>query len=204
MMHTLRTRWRWQRAHTDSIVVIEAVFQAPMFALNAVAKANACEPSHTLSKSPRRISPEPRRVRSVHHCARSAQWAECVRSGAVALDGRDAGQLQQLHRRKTGESLLAVSSEHNDTREMSEVRKKASKHEDTPYTRRQRAHTEAIVVIEAVFQAPMFALNAVAPLNAYEPSHTLSKSLRTIEDAGANPKGDVVLSLCAHNNTRNE
>ncbi len=38
----------------------------------------------------------------------------------------------------------------------------------------------AIVVIEAVFQAPMFALKAVAPLNACEPSHTLAKSLRTI------------------------
>ena len=37
------------RAHTESIVVIEAVFQAPMSALNADAEENACEPSGTLA-----------------------------------------------------------------------------------------------------------------------------------------------------------
>jgi hypothetical protein len=51
-----------------------------------------------------------------------------------------------------------------------------------------RAYTEAIVVIEAVFQAAMSWLNAIAPLNACEPSHTLSKSLRTIEDAKYAPE----------------
>jgi hypothetical protein len=46
----------------------------------------------------------------------------------------------------------------------------------TPHTRAMamRAHTLAIVVIEAVFQAPMFALKAVAPLNACEPNHAPS------------------------------
>jgi hypothetical protein len=63
--HPHRTLRRWQRAHTVDIVVIAAVFQDPMFALNALAFINACGPSHPLSKSPRRISPEPRRVRSV-------------------------------------------------------------------------------------------------------------------------------------------
>jgi hypothetical protein len=66
-----------------------------MFALNADAKQNACEPSHTLSKSPRRMSPEPRRVSPVH-CARSVQWAECVRRYVLAFDGRDAAQLLPL------------------------------------------------------------------------------------------------------------
>jgi hypothetical protein len=59
MKHTLRKRWRWQRAHTEAIVVIEAVFQAAMFALNTVDVKNACEPLRTLSKSPRSISPSP-------------------------------------------------------------------------------------------------------------------------------------------------
>jgi hypothetical protein len=67
MKHTLRTRWRWQRAHTESIVVIEAVFQAAMFALNAFAYWNACEPSHhTLSKSPSPHEPRAPTVSPVH------------------------------------------------------------------------------------------------------------------------------------------
>ena len=33
-------------AHTESNVVTEAVFHAPMFALKADVKRNACEPSH--------------------------------------------------------------------------------------------------------------------------------------------------------------
>jgi hypothetical protein len=41
-----------------------------------------------------------------------------------------------------------------------------------------RAHTLAIVAIAAVFQAPMFALNRIAPLNACEPNHAPSKSTR--------------------------
>jgi hypothetical protein len=51
------------------------VFQAPMFALNAVAPENAYEPSGsgTLSKGPHCMNPERRRV-SPLHCARSAQW----------------------------------------------------------------------------------------------------------------------------------
>ncbi len=36
-------------AHTACNVVIEAVFHAPMFALNADAELNACEPSHPRS-----------------------------------------------------------------------------------------------------------------------------------------------------------
>jgi hypothetical protein len=52
----------------------------------------------------------------------------------------------------------------------------------------QRAHTVYIVVIEAVFQDPMFALNAAAEQNACEPSHTLSKSLRTLEYAKYTPE----------------
>jgi hypothetical protein len=51
MKHTRHTNGRWRRANTLAIVVIEAVFQAPMFALNAVATANACEPKRALSKS---------------------------------------------------------------------------------------------------------------------------------------------------------
>ncbi len=37
------------RAHTLAIVVIDAVFQAAMFALKPDAYLNACEPSRTLS-----------------------------------------------------------------------------------------------------------------------------------------------------------
>jgi hypothetical protein len=92
--HTPHTQAMAMRAHTLAIVVTAAVFQAPMFALNAVAPENACEPSHTLSKSPRRISPKPRW--SVTLGARSVQWAECVRSEVLALDGRDAAQLPRL------------------------------------------------------------------------------------------------------------
>ncbi len=58
-----------------------------MPALNAAAFVNACEPSHRLSKSPRRMSPEPRRSRSVHG-SRSVQSAECVRSDVLALEMR--------------------------------------------------------------------------------------------------------------------
>jgi hypothetical protein len=36
-------------AHTSDNVVTDAVFHAPMFALNASASLNACEPSHTQS-----------------------------------------------------------------------------------------------------------------------------------------------------------
>jgi hypothetical protein len=46
------------RAHTEAMFAILAVFQAPMFAWNADAPLNACGPSHTLSKSPRRMSPD--------------------------------------------------------------------------------------------------------------------------------------------------
>jgi hypothetical protein len=49
--HTRPTHRRWQRGHTESIVVIAAVFQAPTFALNADAKQKACKPSRALSKS---------------------------------------------------------------------------------------------------------------------------------------------------------
>jgi hypothetical protein len=81
--HPRRTRRRWQRGHTLAIVVIEAVFHAAMFVLNAVASLNACGPSGTLAKSPHCISPEPRRVSPVH-CARApSEWAECVRSDAA-------------------------------------------------------------------------------------------------------------------------
>jgi hypothetical protein len=45
MKHTVGKRGRGRRAHTLVIVVIEAVFQDPMFALNAVELENACEPS---------------------------------------------------------------------------------------------------------------------------------------------------------------
>ena len=79
--HARRTRSRWQTAHTLLISVILAVFQAPMFALNAVAPLNACEPSHTLSKSPRRISPEPRR-------GRSSAWRALASSGPSACGSR--------------------------------------------------------------------------------------------------------------------
>ena len=89
---TLRKRRRWQRAHTKLIVVIEAVFQAPMFALNAAAFINACEPSHIVSKSPRRMSPEPRR--SVQYT--QGQLGERVRRNVLALDDRDARQPQRL------------------------------------------------------------------------------------------------------------
>jgi hypothetical protein len=66
--HTSHTQAMAIRAHTEAIVVIEAVFQAPMFWLNAAAFINACGPSHTLSKSPRRMSPEPRRGQSSALC----------------------------------------------------------------------------------------------------------------------------------------
>jgi hypothetical protein len=84
-----------------------------MFALNADANENACEPSHALAKSPRRMSPEPRRSRSVHHCARSVQRAECVRSEVQALDGRDARQLRRLGlaQNPAKSSVLALSAQ---------------------------------------------------------------------------------------------
>jgi hypothetical protein len=61
-------------SNAEKKVVTRSTFHAPMFALNAVAPLNACKPSHALSKSPRRMSPEPRRVSSVHR-ARSVQRA---------------------------------------------------------------------------------------------------------------------------------
>ena len=82
--HTCCTHRRWQRAHTLAIVVIEAVFQAPMSALNADAYLKACEPSHTLSKSPHRMSPELRQsVQCMVHAASSgpkARGAMCCSS----------------------------------------------------------------------------------------------------------------------------
>jgi hypothetical protein len=66
--------------------------------------------------------------------------------------------------------------------------KHEGKHEArTSKTEARKGHTLAIVVIEAVFQAPMFALNIIAPLNACGPSHTLSKSLRTLVCAKNTP-----------------
>jgi hypothetical protein len=97
---TLRKRRRWQRAHTKLIVVIEAVFQAAMFALNAAAPLNAYKPSHTLSKSPRRRSPEPRW--SVQCMVPAVSSAPSVRSEVLALDDRDAGQLRRWGRAQTG------------------------------------------------------------------------------------------------------
>jgi hypothetical protein len=51
-----------------------------------------------------------------------------------------------------------------------------------------RAHTLAIVVIEAVFHAPMSALKALPPLNTCEPSHMLSKSSHTVVCAKNTPE----------------
>ena len=83
MKHALRTRWRWQRAHTLAIFAIEAVFHAPMSALKAVAPLNACEPSHIVSKSPRRMSLSPdgqcstRRVNWASACG-AMRWPSTI------------------------------------------------------------------------------------------------------------------------------
>jgi hypothetical protein len=58
MQHTLRKQRQGQREQTLAMFAILAVFQAPMFALNAVAPLNACKPSHARSMSPRSMSPE--------------------------------------------------------------------------------------------------------------------------------------------------
>jgi hypothetical protein len=114
------TRVRWQRAHTLAIVVIEAVFQAPMFALNAIALSNACGPSHMLSNGS--MNPEPRRVRPVH-CARRFQCAECVWSDAAGP--RDAAQLRRLGgRNPEGDSMMLLLARLY-TPEKSESRKRA-------------------------------------------------------------------------------
>jgi hypothetical protein len=46
MRSTLIAHRRPKAAHTDSNVVTAAVFHEPMFALNAVAALNVCEPNH--------------------------------------------------------------------------------------------------------------------------------------------------------------
>jgi hypothetical protein len=107
MKHTLRKRWRWQRAHTLYIVVTEAVFQAPMLALNAVAQLNACEPSHTLSKS--------------LHCSVCEEYTRIEESTKERVKpGRDT-HAAAVGSGQAGESLRAVSSAHNNTRGMSEA-----------------------------------------------------------------------------------
>jgi hypothetical protein len=84
--HPRLTLTRWYRAHTKLILVIEAVFQAPMFALNVFAPQNACEPSRALKEH----APHQPRAPMVSpvNGARSVQWAECVRSEVQALEIR--------------------------------------------------------------------------------------------------------------------
>ncbi len=101
MKHTLRTPWRWQRAHTLAIVVIEAVFQAPMSPLNTVASLNACEPSHTLA-----ASAPTRSVQCTVHAASSGP--SVCGATLLALDHRDAAQLRQLGLAQAGKRRLAV------------------------------------------------------------------------------------------------
>jgi hypothetical protein len=91
------SRRRWQSAHTLLISVIPAVFHAPMFALNTDAPLNACEPSHALSKSPRRMSPD-------GQCStRRVNWA----SGCGAMCWPSTIEMQG--NRKNGDIFRAVT-----------------------------------------------------------------------------------------------
>jgi hypothetical protein len=68
-----------------------------MFALNAAAFISACAEPRAL-KEPSPHEPRASTVSSVHHCARSDQRAECVRSDVLALDGREAAQQRRFGR----------------------------------------------------------------------------------------------------------
>ena len=96
-----------ETAHTQVNVVTDAVFHAPMFALNADASRNACEPT----------------TRGVRRWKRTHMRACARRLGAAAHKPR--------RQRK-------------------------------PTVRVKTFHTEDNVVTDAVFHAPMFALNADA------------------------------------------
>jgi hypothetical protein len=120
--HTRPTLKRWQLEHTLAIVVIEAVFHAPMFALNAAAEESACEPSHTLAKSPHCMKPEPRRSdqRIVH---RSVLSAECVRSDAAGARPSRCGATAAVGRVQPGIAAV-LSLVRIIILEMSEARQK--------------------------------------------------------------------------------
>jgi hypothetical protein len=100
-----RPRWRAARAgkaaHTQCNVVTDAVFHAPMFALNAHAVRNACEPSHPRSTPAGRRSHVSARMRGrpiAHHtrartgaargraCAAGAHWRFVHRGSQTRMD----------------------------------------------------------------------------------------------------------------------
>jgi hypothetical protein len=82
-----------------------STFQLARFWLNADAKLNACGPSHTLAKSPRRMSPEPRRSdQCMVHAAPSGP--EACGAMLLALDHRDAAQLRRFGRAQTRRETL--------------------------------------------------------------------------------------------------
>jgi hypothetical protein len=91
MKHTLHKRWRWQRAHTLAIVVIDAVFQAPMFALNAVANENACGPSRALKEPFAASAPTVRRsVQCIVH-----ERPVGLKSACGAMRGRSTIEMRR-------------------------------------------------------------------------------------------------------------
>jgi hypothetical protein len=107
--YTPNTQAMLMRTHTLAMFAILAVFQAPMFALNADANENACGPSHTLAKSPRRISPDGS-VQCIVHAASSgpsACGAMCRRS-SIEMRRNGGGWT----RTKTAESHRTATSDH--------------------------------------------------------------------------------------------
>jgi hypothetical protein len=233
-----------------------------MFALNAAAFMNACEPSHALSKSPRRMSPDgqcsTRRVNwasgcgemrwpstiemqavcaHCHRlCAACVPWLGMRRCIACLPSAAADSHACFTHPSQNGEIFRAVAyyrvcgvrsilpekskarkqaphpkPSHGSGRPMQQQHSVWAKHgsqararvrqEHAPrpnsavqkcrpvrerHTRRgiwcthRRRHTRYMFTTLAEFHAPMSALNAVAPLSACGPSHTLSQSPRRI------------------------
>ncbi len=128
-----------------------AVFHAPMFALNADAEKNACEPSHPRSTPTERARMSRRGcVGAQSHTrtrasARTQHVRECVRRARIGDPPRTTARAASNNHRArpacTGRAAGAGKA----------------------------AHTAYNVVTRAVFHAPMFALNADDALNACEP-----------------------------------
>jgi hypothetical protein len=128
-------------AHTLAMFDTDAMFHAPMFALNAAADRNACKPNHTRSTPTER-----------------ARMCPCGCVGARSLTHKRA---RATHTR----ARIGGPAAHNRPRRFDDP--PSASHRQLRAARAEKAaHTPDNVVTEAVFHAPMFALNVFADWNA--------------------------------------
>ncbi len=127
----------------------DAVFHAPMFALNADADWNACEPSH----------PQSTPTEGARMCRRG-----CVRAQSHTRT-RASARTQHV-RACVRRARIGGAAAHNGPRRIDDPAERILNHRPACTGRaagaEKAAHTAYNVVTLAVFHAPMFALNADA------------------------------------------